>query len=178
MTDEEIAAKEASDAAAKVAQEASDTAGYTDKLGEPGLKALQAEREARAKAEKDLTDARAALQKIEDAKLSDIERAQKERDEQAAENARLKSANARLAALATHPVPKDYQDLVTGTDEESYLASAKKISELYARAEGKGNKPGPVHDSGSRSGESKTSGGSLSAGREAFAAKHNQKKEG
>lgn len=142
-----------------------------EKLGEGGIKALQAERDARAKAEKDLADARAALQKIEDGKLSEIQLAQKERDEKAAENATLKATNARLAALAEYPVPKDYQDLVTGTDEASYLESAKKISELYARAEGKAPKPDPVPGSGSRSGENKASGGSVSAGREAFAAK-------
>jgi len=117
-------------------------------LGEGGIKALQAERDARTKAEKDLAEAKAALQKIEDGKLSDIEKANKERDEKAAENAKLKATNARLAALAEHPVPKEYQDLVTGTDEASYLASAKKISELYAKAEGKAKKPDPVPNSG------------------------------
>lgn len=149
---------------------AGDPAG-AEKLGEGGIKALQAEREGHAQAKKELAEARAALQKIEDGKLSEIQRAQKERDEKAAENATLKATNARLAALAEYPVPKDYQDLVTGTDEASYLESAKKISELYARAEGKAPKPDPVPGSGSRSGENKTSGGSVSAGREAFAAK-------
>ncbi|AYR01508.1 scaffolding protein [Arthrobacter phage Seahorse] len=119
-------------------------------LGEGGLKALQAERDARAKAEKDLADAKAALQKIEDAKLSDIQRAQKERDDAAAELAAAKSDNARLAALATHPVPKEYQDLVVGTDEASYLASAKKVAELYAKAEGKPFRPAPDPSQGAR----------------------------
>ncbi|MEV8149946.1 hypothetical protein AB0O52_17600 [Arthrobacter sp. NPDC080073] len=156
-----LADKAAADAAAADAAKAAG-----EKLGEGGLKALQAERDARAAAEKRAADAEAKIQAAEDAKLSDIQRAQKERDDQAAENARLKAANARLTALAEHPVPKEYQDLVTGTDEASYLASAKKISELYARAEGK---PGPVHESGKRSGENNPTGGSIAAGRELHA---------
>ncbi|SDW33179.1 hypothetical protein SAMN04487912_102358 [Arthrobacter sp. cf158] len=150
--DPEAAAQAAADAAA--AQAAADAAAAEaakdEKLGEGGLKALQAERDARAKAEKDLAEAKSALQKIEDAKLSDIQRAQKERDDAAAALAAAKSENARLAALAAHPVPADYQDLVVGTDEASYLASAKKVAELYAKAEGKPFRPAPDHSQGPR----------------------------
>ncbi|WP_028265928.1 hypothetical protein [Arthrobacter sp. MA-N2] len=174
----EAAAQAAADAAAKAAADAAaadaaKTAG--EKLGEGGIKALQAERDARAAAEKRAADAEAKIQAAEDAKLSEIDRAKKERDDQAAENAKLKATNARLAALAEHPVPKEYQEFVTGTDEASYLASAKKLSELYARAEGKAPKGGPVHESGNRSGDQNPTGGSLAAGRDAYAAKHNKK---
>jgi colicin import membrane protein len=101
MEDPDAAAQAAADAAAaQAAADAAAAAKPDEKLGEPGLKALQAERDARAKAEKDAADAKAELQKIEDAKLSDIQRAQKERDDAAAENAKLKATNARLAALA------------------------------------------------------------------------------
>lgn len=149
-----------------------------EKLGEPGIRALKAEREARDKAEKDLAEAKAALQKIEDEKLSDIDRARKDVAEAAALTASLRLENARLAALATHPVPKDYQDLVTGTDAESFLASAKKVAALAAAATGKGNLPDPVRESGDRSSTDSTStGGSISAGRAMFADK-NKKKEG
>ncbi|MCZ9884143.1 hypothetical protein [Arthrobacter sp. B2a2-09] len=117
-------------------------------LGEGGIKALNTEREARKAAEKRASDAEAALKKIDDAKLSDIEKANKERDEKAAEVATLRATNARLAALAKHPVPEEYQDLVTGSDEATFLASAKKISDLYAKAEGKAPKPDPVPGSG------------------------------
>lgn len=167
---DEAKAKADADAAAKAAAD--------EKLGEPGLKALQAERDARAAAEKRAADAEAKIQAAEDAKLSDIQRAQKERDDQAAENAKLKAANARLAALAEHPVPKEYQDLVTGTDEASYLASAKKISDLYARAEGKALKPEPVHKSGTRTGDKPAEGsvGSVASGRELYESKHKKTK--
>lgn len=168
--DEGAAATAAAEAkAAADAAEASKAA--DEKLGEGGIKALKAEREARETAEKEAADAKAALQKIEDAKLSDIQRAQKERDDQAAENAKLKAANARLAALAKHPVPEDLQDLVTGTDEASYLASAKKISDLYARAEGKAGGSSYVHKSGTGSGENNPAGGSIAAGRDLYASR-------
>lgn len=173
-TDEEAAAKAAADAEAKAAAEAEAAAKAADeKLGEGGIKALKAEREAREAAEKRAADAEAKIQAAEDAKLSDIQRAQKERDDAAAENAKLKATNARLAALAEYPVPKDYQDLVTGTDEASYLASAKKISELYAKAEGKAPKNDPVPGSGKRGeGSGNAAGGSLASGRELYEQKH------
>lgn len=170
-TDEEAAAKAAAEAEAKAAADAAAAKTADEKLGEGGIKALKAEREAREAAEKRAADAEAKVQAAENAKLSDIERAKKEAAGSAAEAAKLRSDNARLAALATHPVPADYQDLVTGTDAASYLASAKKISELYARAEGKAPKPDPVHKSGTRDGD-KPTGGSLAAGRELYESKH------
>ncbi|WP_324644161.1 hypothetical protein [Pseudarthrobacter sp. LT1] len=176
MEDADAAAQAAADAAA--AQAAADAASAEaakadEKLGEGGIKALQSERARADAAEKRAAAAEAKIQAAEDAKLSDIQRAQKERDDAAAENATLKATNARLAALAEYPVPKDYQDLVTGTDEASYLASAKKISELYAKAEGKAPKNDPVPGSGKRGeGSGNTAGGSLAAGRELYESKH------
>lgn len=141
-------------------------------LGDAGKAALQVERDARA-AEKARADAaEAQLRAAEDAKLSDIEKANKAAADTAAENAKLKSDNARLAALAEHPVPKEYQDLVTGTDEASFLASAKKISDLYARAEGKAPLPDPIPRSRELPGGPNPSGGSTAAGRDLYAAQH------
>lgn len=172
-TDEEAAAKAAADAEAKAAADAAAAAKAADeKLGEGGIKALKAEREAREAAEKRAADAEAKVQAAEDAKLSDIDRAKKEAADAAAETAKLRADNARLAALAKHPVPADYQDLVTGTDAVSFEASAKKISELYARAEGKAPKPDPVPGSGSRSGENNPAGGSVATGRDLYTSTH------
>lgn len=168
-TDEEAAAKAAAEA--KAAADAAAAKAADEKLGEGGIKALKAERDAREAAEKRAAEAEAKVQAAEDAKLSDIERAKKEAADAAAEAAKLKADNARLAALAEFPVPKEYQDLVTGTDAASYLASAKKISDLYARAEGKAPKPDPVPGSGKRSGENNPAGGSVAAGRELYASR-------
>lgn len=141
-------------------------------LGDAGKAALQVERDARATEKARADAAEAKLQAAEDAKLSDIQKANKERDEKAAENATLKATNARLAALADHPVPKEYQHLVNGTDEASYLASAKSVSELAARAEGKAPKPDPVPGSGNRSGENNPAGGSVATGRDLYTSTH------
>ena len=141
-------------------------------LGDAGKAALQVERDARA-AEKARADAaEAKLKDAEDAKLSDIDRANRAAADTATENAKLKSDNARLAALAEHPVPKEYQDLVTGTDEASFLASAKKISDLYAKAEGKAPLPDPIPRSRELPGGPNPSGGSTAAGRDLYAAQH------
>lgn len=167
--DADMKAKADADAATKAAADKADAAMDTD----AGKRALQAERDARTAAEKRATDAEAKIQAAEDAKLSDIQRAQKERDDQAAENAKLKADNARLAALAKFPVPADYQELVTGTDAASFEASAKKLSELYARAEGKAPRPDPVHRSGAnRSTDNAPAGGSVAAGRDLYESKH------
>lgn len=162
------AVMEVPDAAAQAAAAKPD-----EKLGEPGLKALQAERDARAKAEKDAADAKAELQKIKDGELSDIQRAQKERDEAASNAQKLERENWRLSALADNPVPEKYRHLVTGTDAASYAESAKAISELAAAAEGKAPKNDPVPGSGKRGeGSGSAAGGSLAAGRELYEKKH------
>lgn len=173
-TDEEAAARAAEEAAAaKAAAEAAAKGGDDDeKLREPGIKALQAEREAREAAEKRAAAAEAKIKEAEDAKLSDIERANQKAAEAEERARKLETSNARLSALAKHPVPEEYQDLVTGTDEATYLASAKKISELYAKAEGKAPKNDPVPGSGKRSGGANAAGGSLAAGRELYEQKH------
>jgi colicin import membrane protein len=176
--------EDAPDAAAQAAAAAQATADAAaaapaakdadEKLGEGGIKALKAEREAREAAEKRAAEAEAKIQAAENAKLSDIDRANKERDDKAAENATLKATNARLAALAEHPVPKEYQDLVTGTDEASYLASAKKISDLYARAEGKAPKNDPVPGSGKRGSGDAAAKGSIRELRQQIADRKNK----
>lgn len=171
---DDAAKAEADAATAKAADKAAADAA-DEKLGEGGVKALKAEREARAAAEKELAEFRAERQKAEDAKLSDIQKAQKERDDEIAESAKLKVSLARLTALAEHPVPKEYQHLVTGTDADSFLASAKSVSELAVLAAGKGGGSGVVHKSGSRSGEGTPSGGSLTAGRDLYASRKNKK---
>ncbi|MGP9490059.1 hypothetical protein ACT3R5_16015 [Glutamicibacter sp. AOP5-A2-7] len=88
----------------------------------------------------DLTKAREDLKKFQDAeaerekaKLSDIERAQADVQERDKRIAELEANSARLSALAKYPISEENRDLVTGTDAESFEASAKRISELEAR---------------------------------------------
>lgn len=175
-TDEEAEAKAAAEAEAKAAAEAAEAAeaakAADEKLGEGGIKALKAEREAREAAEKRAAEAEAKVKASEDAKLSDIERANQKAAEAEERAKKLEATNARLSALATHPVPEKYQHLVTGTDEASFLASAKSVSELAALAEGKAQKLDPIPGSGSRSGDGNPAGGSIASGRELYAQKH------
>jgi hypothetical protein len=69
-------------------------------LGEGGKKALKAERDARAAAEKALAEARAKLDQIEAANMSDLERAQKEAAD-AKDAAAKATAEANRLRLAT-----------------------------------------------------------------------------
>lgn len=139
-------------------------------LGEGGVKALKAERERAVTAERELAELRAERQKVEDAKLPELERLRKDAEDARKAASESGARLSRLEAIAEHSVPKAYQHLVFGTDAESYAASAKGIAELAAAAEGKASKPDPVNDSGERNKTS--SGGSIAAGREAFAAKN------
>lgn len=147
-----------------------------EKLGDAGKKALNAERAARAKAETELRAAQVELQRIADSKLSDIEKANKAAAEAQARVVELETSNARLAALAKHPVPEEYQDLITGSDVASYEASAKKLSELYAKAEGKPFRMDPIPGSGTRTGGQDPAGSTVSAGRDLYAQRHQKTK--
>lgn len=70
------------------------------------------------------------LDAIESANLTEIEKAQKQAAAVAQRAEQLERDNWRLNALAEHPVPAEYRDLVTGSDAESFMASAEKVSKL------------------------------------------------
>ena len=102
-----------------------------------------------------------------DLELSDLQKAQRT-------NAELALRIARADALVAHPVPAEYQALVQGTDEASFLASAKLASELAAKAAGvvpPVQKPGVVPQSGAGGGAAPT-GGSVAAGRDIYTLKN------
>jgi broad specificity phosphatase PhoE len=93
-------------------------------LGEPGKKALQAERAARAQAEQ----AQAALQKqldeIEASKLSDIERAQKEANAAKEEAAKAQAEVLRFRIAAEAGIKENVELILTGPDESTMRAQA------------------------------------------------------
>lgn len=114
-----------------------------ERLGEGGLKALEAEREARKNAEKRAKEVQVRLAELEkaeqerkDAELSELERERKRAGELEAQIAERDLRVARAEALAKYPVPDEYQDLVVGSDAESFEASAKKLHDLNAKATG------------------------------------------
>jgi len=115
---EQSTAEAAIEPAATEAQESA------EQLGENGVKALQAEREARKAADKAVAELTAKLQGFEDAKLSDIERANKAAADAAAELATLRTENARKQVALDKGLPVDLIDFLTGDNAEEMAAKA------------------------------------------------------
>lgn len=138
-----------------------------DALGAPGLKALQAEREAREAAE---TRARALEKQIEDSKKSteekaadDLVAAQKAASDSAATVLKYKAAEATSLPLAA-------AERLTGTTLDELKADAENLKTLLGAA--KPGAPKPDHTQGGGSSE-KTS--SVGAGRDLFTEKRGKK---
>ena len=138
-------------------------------LGEPGKKALIAEREARKEAddarkqaEKDLSAAQARIKELEDAsngdqKLrDDLAVVTKERDKLKAEK---ESSELRAEVLSEKKVPQNGHALVRGATREELEASADAVLDLLKSAH---HIPAPRERSGQKP-------ASVAAGREMFA---------
>lgn len=106
------------------ATEAAEQQAETPELGDAGKKALQAEREARKAAEKRSAELDARLKAIEDANLSEVERAKKAADETAAELAALKRENVRKSVALSKGVPAELIEFLTGDTEDEVAAKA------------------------------------------------------
>ena len=121
-----------------------------ERLGEGGKKALQAEREARAAEKRRADAAEARLKELDDAKLTDQQRLEAERDEY---RSKADSAGATLAkyeAAEAAGIPLTWAKRLTGSTPEELLADAKSIKEQLAPS---GPKPDPSQGgSGGRSG--------------------------
>ena len=101
-----------------------ETTTATQELGDGGLKALQAEREARKVAEKTNAELVAKLKEFEDSKLSELEKAQNAAAESAAELAKLRKDNIRNTVALSKGVPADLVEFLTGDTEEDVAAKA------------------------------------------------------
>ena len=106
-------------------------------LGEPGKKALQAEREARSAAEKATKDLQARLDALEAEKLSDLEKAQLDA-KKAAERAETAEREAlRFKYAAKHGInDEDAALFLTGPDEETIGAQAKALAARSSQTPG------------------------------------------
>lgn len=120
-------------------------------LGDSGKKALQAEREARKRADKAVADLRAQLDSINAEKMSDLERTQQAlaAAEKAAQDAHREALRFRLAAK--HGInDEDAEIFLTGETEESMALQAER---LVARApEVKSPKPDLTQGGGGSTG--------------------------
>lgn len=110
-------------------------------LGPNGEKALAAERALRAAADKKAGELQAELDKIAEANLSDLEKAQKAAQDasEAAATARTEALRYRLAAahgIDTKPgpngEPSDADTFLTGSDETSMTAQAERFAARLA----------------------------------------------
>ncbi|MGJ9405268.1 DUF4355 domain-containing protein [Nesterenkonia aurantiaca] len=122
-------------------------------LGEAGKKALTAEREARKQAEREIAGYKARLKDIEDANLSELEKAQRERDEYRETVAKIQRENDRSRVALEKGVPSDLIEFITGDTAEDMAAKADLlISRLNAtpstpkpdRTQGASGKEAPV----------------------------------
>jgi hypothetical protein len=122
------------DTGAATATDASTTASTTDvdkPLGENGEKALKAEREARAAAERSAAALQKQLDDIAAANLSDLEKAQKTATDAQAAAAKATAEALRLRVAAKHGINDEDADLfLTGSDLETV---EKQAAALVAR---------------------------------------------
>ena len=93
-------------------------------LGDPGKKALAAERDARKAAERRFAEAEARLKEIEDAQLSELQKAQRDAEEYRSQLASLQLESARSRVALEKGVPSDLIEFITGEDEEQMAAKA------------------------------------------------------
>ena len=116
---------------------ANDPVPAEEPLGEGGLKALQAERDARAAAEKQAAALQAQIDEIEAAKLSDLEKAQKlAADAEARADALMAEVVARDRQILRQSIgaeaglPAELIDRMQGDDEAALREDAKKLAAL------------------------------------------------
>jgi colicin import membrane protein len=96
----------------------------TPDLGDAGQKAIKAERDARKAAERTAAELAAQLKSIEDANLSELERAKKAAEASATELAQLRVENTRTRVALEKGVPADLIEFLTGSTEEEIAAKA------------------------------------------------------
>lgn len=104
-------------------------------LGDPGKKAIAAEREARKAAEDAARSLQAQLDEIKKSQMSDLEKAQAQAQEfqKAAETAAAEALRWRIAAK--HGISdEDADTFLTGTDEATLTRQAERLSALNSTA--------------------------------------------
>lgn len=119
-------------------------------LGENGLKALQAERDARKALEKQLSDAQAAIKQHEEANLSELQKAQKAASDIQAELETLRRESLVNKVALSKGVPADLTQFLTGADE----AAITEQADLLLSRLGKPQTPKPDPSQGGQASKS------------------------
>lgn len=96
-------------------------------LGPNGEKALSSEREARKAAEKSAAELKARLDEIEQANLSELEKAQKAASDAEARLQEITVQNVRSQVALAKGVPSDLVEFLTGDSEEEISARADTL---------------------------------------------------
>lgn len=145
--------------------------GETDALGDGGKKALESERQLRAAAEKAQREAEAKLKKIEDANKSEEQR----RDERMRELEADAGLARRYEAANEAGLPLSMAGRLVGSTREELIADAQTLKGQLAGVTPAGTTPPapptPKPDRRQGGGRGDTTGGSMAAGRDTYAAK-------
>lgn len=128
-------------------EEQSDSA---EQLGENGLKALHAEREARKALEKQLGDAQAAIKLHEEANLSELEKAKKAATDVQAELESLRRESLVNKVALEKSLPVELTQFLTGADE----AALTEQADLLLSRLGKTQSPRPDPSQGGQASKS------------------------
>lgn len=115
-----------------------------DALGEPGARALTAERERVKELERSNREMQQRLAELEDAGKSEVERArnqlQREQEARTAAEARvneLERGQARLRIAEEVGLPLELADRIQGDDDRQMRADAKRLNELTQPPDGR-----------------------------------------
>lgn len=103
-------------------------------LGEPGKRALDAERQARKAAERQANDLAAKVREFEQAQLSETERLNAQLAEAQANAAKAQSEALRLRVASESHLPAELFEFLTGDTEEEVRAKAEKLKAATAAA--------------------------------------------
>lgn len=122
MSDIESTVAESQDAAEQAENQSTEHA--PEDLGEGGKKAIAAERDARKQAEKLNATLTARLKEIEDANLSELEKAQREATEARETLAKIQRESDRNKVALEKGVPSDLIEFITGDTAEDMAAKA------------------------------------------------------
>ncbi len=105
-----------------------------DDLGDPGKKALAAERSARRAAEKAAADALAKVKEFEDRDKTELEKLTDQISKAKAEADQARAEALRLKVAAESGLPADLHEFLVGNDEEELRAKAQKLMAATAAA--------------------------------------------
>lgn len=126
-TTETTEAPEGTEDESQDTQEGATPNDVAETLGEGGKKALNAERDARKAAEKSAAELKARLDEIEQANLSDLEKAQNAAKAAEERLAEIEATALRQKVAIAKGVPEKWVDRLRGATEEELAADADLI---------------------------------------------------